>query len=281
MKNSITRLLLFFIAIPLIFVLILAVPFFHHIGVNIIVILISAIGASELGTMYAKRGYDINTIIAPIIGAAVPLSTYLEIVGLIPQQSQFFIIIVLVYFLFFRQIFIQHTSDLVKIMPRLATSLTILFYPGLFLSFIVRMSTLPHPSLLYVLFAVMVFLNDSTAWLFGVLWGGKSKAGILVSMNKSIIGFFGGIVGSIGAATIMYYLFPQLMPVPYLLVAAFSIVIGAATIMGDLVESAIKRSAEVKDSGNIIPGRGGILDSIDSLLFSAPLFYIFFAMITG
>jgi phosphatidate cytidylyltransferase len=66
---------------------------------------------------------------------------------------------------------------------------------------------------------------------------------------------------------------PSLMPTGVLEGIGFTLVIGVAVILGDLVESGLKRSASVKDSGVVIPGRGGLLDSVDSMLLSAPLFF--------
>ena len=66
---------------------------------------------------------------------------------------------------------------------------------------------------------------------------------------------------------------PAYFQVHPLAIAAMGLVVGCAAIVGDLFESALKRSAGVKDSGTMVPGRGGFLDSIDSLLFAAPAFY--------
>ena len=67
--------------------------------------------------------------------------------------------------------------------------------------------------------------------------------------------------------------FPGLLPVGYAWAALFGVLMGVLTVGGDLVESVFKRSAGVKDSGLLIPGRGGVLDSVDSWLLGAPVFY--------
>ena len=66
---------------------------------------------------------------------------------------------------------------------------------------------------------------------------------------------------------------PDIIPGPRGLHVLFGALVGASAIVGDLVESGFKRSASVKDSGQVIPGRGGLLDSIDSALFAAPFFF--------
>jgi len=73
----------------------------------------------------------------------------------------------------------------------------------------------------------------------------------------------------------VFYAAPGLIGNNLFMVVLLSLVLGLTTIAGDLFESSLKRSAGVKDSGAMIPGRGGVLDSIDSLLFSAPVFYLF------
>ena len=97
---------------------------------------------------------------------------------------------------------------------------------------------------------------------------------IKVSPNKSIVGFIGGIFGSILIALLTQHFFPQILPGHFYKAIILGFVVSIFAIIGDLSESLLKRSADCKDSGNVIMGRGGILDSIDSLLFVAPVFYI-------
>ena len=86
-------------------------------------------------------------------------------------------------------------------------------------------------------------------------------------------GFIGGACGSVGLAFGCAALFPYALGGPWWTTLILGSVIGAAVIVGDLFESALKRSAGIKDSGSAVPGRGGFLDSFDSLLFAAPVFY--------
>ena len=113
--------------------------------------------------------------------------------------------------------------------------------------------------------------NDSMAWLVGVSVGRK-RGIVAVSPNKSLAGFLGGLSGSLLAGLISYYLFPNAGIASLISLLFVGLCVGVTVILGDLLESALKRSAGVKDSSSFIPGRGGILDSFDSLFFSAPLF---------
>jgi len=99
------------------------------------------------------------------------------------------------------------------------------------------------------------------------------KRGIFtVSPNKSLEGLLAGMAGSVGFAFLGPVLLPGIVPRSWPTLLALGLACGVAVVAGDLFESAIKRSAGVKDSGSIVPGRGGILDSFDSLLFAAPVF---------
>jgi phosphatidate cytidylyltransferase len=120
---------------------------------------------------------------------------------------------------------------------------------------------------------MIVFANDSLAWLFGITLG-KHRGLFKVSPNKSLEGFIAGMAGSIIATLLGPVLFP-FIPARWALLVAMGLVCGITGVAGDLFESALKRSAGVKDSGRLIPGRGGFLDSFDSILFTAPTFVAF------
>lgn len=127
---------------------------------------------------------------------------------------------------------------------------------------------------LIISFLFMIFICDSFAWLFGVLLGKNNRGIIKVSPNKSVAGFIGGYFGSIMAALVSRFLWPEVFFGSVLKSVLVGILIATAGIIGDLVESVIKRCVGVKDSGVIMPGRGGLLDSIDSILFASPIFYM-------
>lgn len=113
---------------------------------------------------------------------------------------------------------------------------------------------------------IMIWLNDTGAYCTGSLFG-KHRLFPRLSPKKSWEGFFGGLVFCVGAGIGAYYL----MPDSNSLIAwiCYSIAICLLATWGDLFESMLKRSRGVKDSGHLIPGHGGILDRIDSLLFAS------------
>ena len=123
-------------------------------------------------------------------------------------------------------------------------------------------------ALFYLL--LVIWTCDTSAYLFGSAFG-KRKLAPTVSPNKSVEGFLAGLVSSLPVSVAFYYLSSLNWSLSFIMAAG--LIIAFAGQLGDLVESAIKRGASVKDSGSLIPGHGGILDRIDSLLFAVPVFY--------
>lgn len=115
-------------------------------------------------------------------------------------------------------------------------------------------------------FAVMasIWVNDSFAYIFGSRFG-RTKLAPKISPNKSWEGFFGGMLGSVLVWVLISLLGLMAVPIPTAILTG--IVLGVFGVIGDLFESRIKRSVGVKDSGNIMPGHGGLLDRHDSMLF--------------
>lgn len=129
--------------------------------------------------------------------------------------------------------------------------------------------TTREAGLMYIIYALLVvWSTDSGAYFTGRKLG-KHKLWPEISPNKTVEGFVGGIVITVILASIMNLMFPFNISWGYFIVVTiFSSIFGQ---LGDLVESAIKRHYDVKDSGWILPGHGGILDRFDSLLFVLPL----------
>jgi len=121
-------------------------------------------------------------------------------------------------------------------------------------------------------FVLVNFGSDTGAYFTGKNFG-KHKLAEKISPGKTWEGFVGGILLAIVFAALATLLFfPEL---PYQISIPLAIVMAVAGVAGDLAESAMKRGADVKDAANFLPGHGGLLDRLDSLLFSAPILYYF------
>ena len=120
-------------------------------------------------------------------------------------------------------------------------------------------------------FVSIIWVNDICAYLVGVSIG-KHRLCERISPKKSWEGFFGGLVGAIGFAM----LFGHLLGGNLVVWGGLGLVVALAGVAGDLVESLIKREADVKDSGSMMPGHGGFLDRFDALFIATPfaLFYL-------
>lgn len=125
----------------------------------------------------------------------------------------------------------------------------------------------------YVLMTLMfAWLGDTGGYFLGRFFG-KTKLYEAVSPKKTREGFVGSLLGSALGALLAHFWYLREIPlVPALLLAVIG---GALGQMGDLVESLLKRSTGIKDSGSLLPGHGGILDRIDALLIVAPLVYLY------
>lgn len=121
-------------------------------------------------------------------------------------------------------------------------------------------------------FFLVVFASDIGAYLIGRALG-KHKLAPAISPGKTVEGLIGGLVAAAGGAALAtVWFFPEL---PYGFSIPLAIILAAAGVLGDVAESAIKRGAGAKDAASILPGHGGFLDRLDSLLFGAPVLYYF------
>jgi len=122
---------------------------------------------------------------------------------------------------------------------------------------------------------ILVWINDVSAYLFGSRIG-KNQLAPRISPGKTWEGFIGGVVLTSIAGWGVFRFTSLYTPAFWLITG---VLISLAATAGDLFESKVKREAGVKDSGNVIPGHGGLLDRFDSLLFSAPVFYMVITII--
>lgn len=127
-------------------------------------------------------------------------------------------------------------------------------------------------ALLVIFLVATTGLNDIAQYLWGKTLG-KIRITPTVSPNKTLAGLLGGVLSTTLLATILG---PLLTPMSWLHSLGAGVMIGMSGFCGDVVMSAIKRDLGVKDSGKLLPGHGGILDRLDSLIYTAPLFFHFY-----
>lgn len=274
MNKLVERILIFFVGLPVLLILAMW-DWAGHLPLAVVALAMSALGAGETSNLLKTKGQTMNPYLPFFLGLIFPALAYAENMGWWTTPFSLSILSLVLVGILVRQIFANTEETLQPVLGKVTGILFTLFYPGFFIYYILKISAFPDAWLLLPLFLLAVFGNDAWAWLFGSLFGRNSPKPFLVSPSKSLVGFGGGILATFLVLIVVYFAFPGLLGHHLVLVLFLALVLSFTTIVGDLFESSLKRSAGVKDSGTIIPGRGGVLDSIDSLLFSAPVFYLF------
>ena len=151
-------------------------------------------------------------------------------------------------------------------------------YVGFTLSTVASARLLPGGEWLVLFLAIVTWASDTGAYYAGTLWG-KHLLAPSISPKKTLEGVGGGIGLAVCTALVAQASFVPELSLQDALILGLLLTI--AGLLGDLWESAIKRRVGVKDSGSILPGHGGMLDRLDSLLFTAPAFYYYVTYIRG
>jgi len=230
---------------------------------------LSFVAFRELYSILDFRNSDRRAIFWAIL--SIPIQYYLAYIG---WYGAFIIFIPVVMFLLlpFRLVLKGETKGIIQSMSLLQWALMLTVFGLSHLAFLL---SLPEVSnfeaggrglLLFVVF--LTEINDVLQFTWGKLFG-KYKVTPKVSPNKTWEGLIGGII----CTTILGYFLRFLTPltVPQVLVVSFMIAVSG--FIGDIVMSSIKRDLGVKDTGELIPGHGGILDRVDSLSYTAPIFF--------
>jgi phosphatidate cytidylyltransferase len=249
----------------------------------VIMAFLAAAGLTEFYGMVRRLGYQCYAGWGVFGGMLLLAATFVDISGELglragPSrvndfESSFFILFVLG--LCIRQFLSRHTTTGIV---AISTTLFGLMYVPWLLNFIQKINFFTpnvegHYYLLY--FVLVTKLSDCGAYAVGSLIG-KHKMIPRVSPGKTWEGFAGAIVAAMAASVLFAYLAGAHL---HGMTQTHAVILGAilsvGAVVGDLIESLFKREAGLKDSGHIFPGIGGILDLLDSLLFNAPLMYLY------
>jgi phosphatidate cytidylyltransferase len=163
-------------------------------------------------------------------------------------------------------------TDLKRALPDGGVLLLGVFYIGWLLGHLILLRKMPGGEWLVFFVFLVTWAGDTGAYYAGKAIG-RNPLSPLVSPNKTIEGAVGGMVLSVAAALLAKWWFLAVLSLREVIFLGFSL--GILGQLGDLVESLFKRSAGVKDSGGLIPAHGGVLDRVDSLIFTIPAFYYY------
>lgn len=283
MKNLIKRLITGIIYIGFIVGAIL----WGSTGVFILSLLFSCLGVAEFMTMVNGSPTSRTTWILDILGGLI-LTGGIGVLFLPHAFGTPWVYLLLIWAIWFlgrmiAELYMNEGNALIN----LSLSITSQIYVAMPLGLLNFINHYSGPTLM--LMFILIWLNDTGAYIFGSRFG-RHRLFERISPKKSWEGFAGGLVLSVGAAIAACFIFPHWFHVvlpsgavrlPWGGWALFGIVVGVMATYGDLVESLIKRSIGIKDSGKILPGHGGILDRIDSLLFVTLASVLFLIIAVG
>lgn len=238
-----------------------------------LILVIAMIGIMEMTNLWHKIGIKVWLPSVYATGALYVLSAYLmkgaANASLFGQESaglgavMFFSVVITIFYL-------------VKKYPAfnmgdLAATIVTPIYAGWLLAQLLVLRQLPEGFHFVVLVVIATWSTDTFAYFVGMNFG-KRKLAPVLSPKKSIEGSIGGLAGSVLTSILVGVFYPQMSIYHY---AIIGILVGTIGQIGDLAESALKRLAGVKDSGKLIPGHGGVLDRVDSLLLTGPVVYYY------
>jgi phosphatidate cytidylyltransferase len=274
MTSLAKRLLLTFTSIPALFSLIYFLPQGNHLAFAILVML------SVFAGSYEMQGIVFHNSERPLIpfwaSVLLPLAQYIQILFLTQVPLPELALILLMLATFAKEIRVGEKDHFENTLHRISHTVFLIIYPGFFSIFLVKILALPQSSFLLLMLFLLVFGNDIFAYVFGMLFGKNNRNIFMVSPNKSMAGFIGGFCMTIILSVAWISIIPGLRGmITFWQAVLLGIIVAISSDAGDLIESAFKRGAKVKDSGTLIFGRGGLMDSIDSLVATAPFFLIF------
>ena len=272
-----TRLLTAAVALPLLFAAIILpwyIPETFWIFVGIAVIALGG-GLFEFFSLTKKMELKADPGVAYIGAAVFTFAFAVDAPSRAPE------LLILIAALFVIAVLVSQTfrfqKDFAKMLTGIGVTLFGVFYLAFLGGFLIAMRVgfenvpgLSTKLLLY--FFIVIFASDVGAYFVGKAIG-KNKLVPNISPGKTVEGLIGGIVAAVAAAAVCTAsFFPEL---PYRFALPLAGVMAIVGVLGDLAESAIKRGAGAKDAASVLPGHGGLLDRLDSLLFNAPILYYF------
>ena len=233
-------------------------------------------GLYEFFYMIKKKGIPIYSYVGIFIGVLIPASIYTHF-ELTKNWGLLFIVIAFLLILLLQFAGKDNSNAIVG----LSTTLFGILYVSWFFSFLIKIRFL-LPSVegekLLAFILLVTKSGDIGALVIGSRFG-KHPLLPRVSPNKTIEGILGALTFSILFALLFRAFLPRAPQLSLLHVALMGAFFGGVGQLGDISESLMKRDCNVKDSGKLLPGLGGVLDTIDSLLFSAPAFYLYMSSV--
>jgi phosphatidate cytidylyltransferase len=242
--------------------------FFDGLFVMVVIALI-AVGLYEFFTLVEKKSIPMYKYFGITLGIIIPLSIFSRFE--LTKGWEFLFISFALGVLFVLQFSRRESTNAV-----LAISATMfgLFYIAWFFSFMIKLKILPYGTALVGFLLLVTKGADIGAFFVGRRFGRHALIPH-ISPKKTVEGALGGLAAAVAGALTSRLFLPDLTAFSWCNLVLLGVVLGGLGLLGDLSESLIKRDCDTKDSGTVLPGMGGVMDAIDSLLFTAPAFYFY------
>lgn len=235
---------------------------------SLVVSLLISLGLYEFYTLVGKKGIFVYKYFGTALGIFVPVLIHLKLGGFLIDLEPFYIVITCLFIIVIQ--FIRKTDS--EALSAISVTLFGILYISWFFSFLIKIKFLPNGTLLAAFIILVTKGGDIGAYIVGSSIG-KHPLVPRISPKKSKEGLIGGLLFSLIAAIMSKNFLPDF--ITYYQLTILGMLLGIVGQIGDLSESLIKRDCGVKDSGKGFPGLGGVLDLIDSLLFTVPIFYFY------
>ena len=267
----------FFSSLVLILILVATIYWLPKPIVALVIGVLIGIGLWEFYGIAEIKGYRPFKGYGTCLGIILAVLTYFVVsYHLVENEFMYIMLFLIVVTILVKHTFIRGDSSVIA--NSAVTMLGVMYVSFLF-TFIIKLRYIPNPSegkgWVMALF-VITKASDISAYICGSRWG-KHKLIPRISAKKTIEGTVFGILGAVLAGLICYLWF--LRGLSWIAIIGLGILLSVVGQTGDLIESLIKRDAQVKDSGKLVPGMGGVLDFMDSLLFAGPVMYIYLKLL--
>lgn len=236
----------------------------------LLILFFTGFAMKELYDLILKKNIPVYKKSGILAGLIIPAAIYFNFS---PTEEWVLTFLLLAFISFFILEFLK--KDYTNAIAGISITVFVIIYVSWLFSYMVKIKQLPYGSNFLLFLILVTKLADSTAYFIGKRYG-RHKLLKRISPKKSIEGAIGGFCMSVLVALLSKV---YLTHVPLLHLFILGCLCGVAAQLGDLSESLIKRDFGAKDSGVFIPEQGGVLDLIDSILFSAPILYLYVKLI--
>ena len=261
--------------------IVLAAAFTGYCGFSALLMLITIVGVWEFYQLAMAKGVVPQRCMGLIASLLLFGASYCALESVVGGRgvgmlgfALALLLVTVIALIFFVEVFRNKENPLLNI----ATTIMGVAYVALPMSLMLFIPELLSPGVwnpwIFLFYLFLVWGNDVFAYLVGISIG-RHKMSPRLSPKKSWEGFFGGILGSLAMGAFGAFVVEG----SYIMWIGLAFVVSLSSVLGDLVESMFKRDAGVKDSGNFIPGHGGMLDRFDAFILSAPMAFLYLLII--